>query len=107
MEKEFSMARRNWWSETEVDGRKNLVTFGPQGIQGGFRQSINQRVDGMSRLAAHIQGRYIGNITNGEKELELAIYLPIGEPHYVVESHNLYNQRDGLSGYQILLMSTR
>ena len=40
------MAVRNYWIEAKIDGRKTLLTGGPEGKQGGFFMRIHMRAEG-------------------------------------------------------------
>jgi hypothetical protein len=48
------MALRNFWLETEIDGRKTKLKGGPKGRTGSMRTNIYVRDQGASALACKI-----------------------------------------------------
>ena len=49
------MALRNFWQETEIDGRNTVLTGGPRSKTGGLRTNIYVRDEGSSVLACTIR----------------------------------------------------
>lgn len=48
------MALRNFWVETQIDGRKTKLTGGPKNKTGGLRTKVYVRDRGQSVLACKI-----------------------------------------------------
>lgn len=55
------MALRNFWLETEIDGRKTKLKGGPKSRTGGMRTKVYVRDQGTSVLACKIICRECGN----------------------------------------------
>jgi len=50
------MAVRNYWIEAKIDGRKTLLTGGPEGKQGGFFMRIHMRAEGGVTKVLEVEG---------------------------------------------------
>ena len=55
------MAVRNYWIETEIDGRKSTLRGGPASKTGGFSQKISIRRNGAISTAVQINGHVLPN----------------------------------------------
>ena len=50
------MAMRNFWIESQVDGRETPLTGGPRSKDGGFNLKVKVRDQGASTLGLDIRG---------------------------------------------------
>jgi len=50
------MAVRNFWLQTDIDGRVTQLHGGPQAKDGGFTQNIYVRDEGASKKAYSVHG---------------------------------------------------